>query len=425
MDSKKIKTFVTSIVIIFISALVVSDFFSASVAETLPPIKIGVIQSISGMVSDFALDDVEGFQITVDQINEKGGVKTKEGLRKIHVVVRDNKLKPDITIKNAKTLIFEQKCDLLVGCISSACGLAASEWARQNKVLFLGWDFRSHNATQERGHRYFFRSDGNTWMCGHAGAFYFKDKPYNKWGFINPDYAYGHDNVEAFLDGMKKFGRKIEIVSQQWPKLGTTDFTPFITALMSANPEIVHSSCWGTDQMTFIKQAKAYGFFNKVKYFILNGGLPLLRPMGQEMPEGVYVLSEAPFVYPGSPENKAFYDTYKARTGKFPSDYSMLGWLAATFLVTGIDKARTVETEALIDALEGISIKTHLPAGTITIRKCDHQSDIAQTVGITVRDSKWPWLVAKDVTVIPGGPTMMSCDKIMELRAEYAKKIQK
>ena len=53
--------------------------------------------------------------------------------------------------------------------------------------------------------------------------------------------------------------------------------------------------------------------------------MPLLRPMGQEMVDGVYALTEAPFEYPGSPENKAFYDNYKTKTGKFPSDYSVSG----------------------------------------------------------------------------------------------------
>ena len=168
-----------------------------------PPIKIGVVQSISGMVSEFGLDDVEGFKAKIEEVNAKGGVKTKDGLRKIEIIVRDDKLKPDIAVQNGKSLIFEDKCDFLVGCISSSSALALSQWAKENKVLLWVWDARAHDVTGSKGHRYVFRSSGNTWMNGHAAANYFKDKPYTKWAFINPDYAYGRDQAIAFIHGMK------------------------------------------------------------------------------------------------------------------------------------------------------------------------------------------------------------------------------
>lgn len=390
--------------------------FSQGVAAP-PPIKVGIVQSISGMVSEFGLDDVEGFKAKVEEVNAKGGVKTKDGLRKIEMIIRDDKLKPDIAVQNGKSLIFEDKCDFLVGCISSSSALALSQWAKENKVLLWVWDARAHDVTGSKGHRYVFRSSGNTWMNGQAATNYFKDKPYTKWAFINPDYAYGRDQAIAFSRGMKAGKPGFTVVTEQWPKLGTTDFTPFITALMSAKPEVVYTSLWGTDAMTFIKQAKGYGLFSKMKVVGLFWGMPLLRPMGQEMVEGVYALTEAPFEYPGSPENKVFYDNYKAKTGKFPSDYSVLGYNAATFIVAGIEKAGTAATEPLINALEGITIKTIAPSKTITIRKCDHQSDYGIAIGTTVKNPKWPWFDLKDISVIPGGPTMPSCEQIAAERA--------
>ncbi|MBI5969016.1 MAG: ABC transporter substrate-binding protein, partial [Deltaproteobacteria bacterium] len=267
-------------------------------------------------------------------------------------------------------------------------------------------------------HRYFFRSAGDTWMNGHAAASFWKDQPYTKWGFINQDYAYGRSQFETFTIAMKKVKPGFTVVTEQWPKLGTTDFTPFITALMAAKPEALYTTLWGTDAMTFIKQAKGYGLFDQMKVCGPFWGMPLLRPMGQEMVEGVYCMTEWPFVYPGSPENKAFMDAYRNRTGQFPSDYSVLGYNAATFVVAGIEKAGTEKTEALIDALEGISIKTIAPAKTITIRKCDHQADYGICMGKSKKSPDWPWFVLEDVKVIPGGPTMRSCEEILAERAK-------
>ena len=411
------KTSLAFIVMTLILIPVLFCFVSTSDAASPQPIKIGIVQSVSGMVSDFALEDLEGFRVKIDEVNAMGGVNTKDGKRQIELIVRDNKLKPDIAVKNAKSLILEGKVDFLVGCISSSCALAVSEVAKEYKILFWVWDARTHHLTGARGHRYVFRSTGNTWMNGHAAANYFKDKPYTKWALINPDYSYGRSQRDAFVKAIKAVKPGAKIVTEQWPKLGTTDFTPYITAILSAKPEIIYTSMWGTDAMTFIKQAKGYGLFNRIKYVGVFHGMPLLRPMGQEMVEDIYAMTESPFVYPGTPENKAFYDSYKARTGKLPSSYSIGGYNAGTFIVSGIEKAGTVENEALIDTLEGITIKTIAPAKEITIRKCDHQSDYGITIGKTEKDANWPWFVLKDIETIPGAPTMRTCDEIMLERA--------
>ena len=415
VDKRKPSLAILVMTIILIPALFC--FISTSDASSKEPIKIGIVQSVSGMVSDFALEDLEGFRVKINEVNAMGGVETNDGKRQIELIVRDNKLKPDIAVKNAKSLILQEKVDFLVGCISSSCALAVSEVAKEHKILFWVWDARTHHLTGSRGHRYVFRSTGNTWMNGHAAANYFKDKPFTRWGLINPDYSYGRSQYDAFVHGMKSVKPDFNLVSEQWPKLGTTDFTPYITALLSAKPEIIYTSLWGTDAMTFIKQAKGYGFFKRIKYVGLFHGMPLLRPMGQEMVEDIYVLTESPFAYPGNPENKAFYDAYKARTGKLPSSYSIGGYNAGSFIVAGIEKAGTVETESLIDALEGITIKTIAPAKTITIRKCDHQSDYGITIGKSAKDPKWPWYIVKDVEIIPGAPTMPTCDEVAAERA--------
>lgn len=405
---------------LIIGLLILTTFRLNLVAQQkpLPPIKIGLIQSTSGMAGQWGVECLEGFNIRMNEINAKGGVKTKEGLRKIEAIVRDDQMKPDIGLKEAKSLILEEKCSLLALGISSAMSQAVSAWAKENRVIYFSGSAKSHHLTGKMGHRYYFRMTANTWMYSHTAAYYFKDKPYTRWGLLNQDYAYGRDSVDAFIHGMKAWKPGFQVVTEQWPKLGTTDFTPYITAIMAAKPEIIFSSLWGTDLYTFIKQAKGYGFFNKIKFVVTSGGLELLRPIGQEMVEGMYCMAEGPFQYPGTPENKKFYDEYKAKTGEFPSAYSFEGYNVLSFLVAAIEKAGTVETEAMVDALEGITIPTPvLPVKKITMRKCDHQSNIAVSIGVTARDPKWPWFVLKDITSIPGDNVMESCEEIMAERA--------
>lgn len=67
--------------------------------------------------------------------------------------------------------------------------------------------------------------------------------------------------VEALTRQLKRIRPDIEIISQQWPKLNESDYTPFIKAHKTAAPDAVFSViCCGNFNL-FGKQASAEGYF--------------------------------------------------------------------------------------------------------------------------------------------------------------------
>ena len=80
---------------------------------------------------------------------------------------------------------------------------------------------------------------------------------------IHPDYSYGRNAFDHFMIAYKKLVPGAEVVSEGWPKLGTTDFTAHITKTMSSNPDLIVSSVWGGDYVAMYKQALRYGMFNR------------------------------------------------------------------------------------------------------------------------------------------------------------------
>ena len=89
---------------------------------------------------------------------------------------------------------------------------------------------------------------------------------------IAPDYAYGRDSIAAFIKALKKLRPDIQIVDQQWPKLGEPDFTAFITAQMSKKPDAVYCSLFAGDFVTFTKQATPRGYFKAINNRLVDGG---------------------------------------------------------------------------------------------------------------------------------------------------------
>ncbi len=70
---------------------------------------------------------------------------------------------------------------------------------------------------------------------------------------IHPDYSYGRNAFDHFKIALEKLIPGTQVVSEGWPKLGTTDFTSHITKAISAKPDLLVSSVWGGDYVAFYK----------------------------------------------------------------------------------------------------------------------------------------------------------------------------
>ena len=142
--------------------------------------------------------------------------------------------------------------------------------------------------TEDKGHRYAFRSTSNTLIEGRAAAILMAQQPFKRYAIAGPDYEYGHRMGEDFVTQLKKLRPDVQIVTEVWPKLGERDFTPHINALLQAKPDMVFSAIWGGDHIAFVKQAKPYGFFSKTQYLAIGqGDLDVVVPLGAEAPEGL------------------------------------------------------------------------------------------------------------------------------------------
>ena len=102
-------------------------FFSGSRAyqDRLRPFSLG-----GGSV--YGKPCLDAAEIAAAEINAKGGVLG----RKIEIIARDDKTKPDDGLREAKDLVLSKKVDYLMGTVSSAVALAISGFAKEQKKIF-------------------------------------------------------------------------------------------------------------------------------------------------------------------------------------------------------------------------------------------------------------------------------------------------
>jgi branched-chain amino acid transport system substrate-binding protein len=343
----------------------------------------------------------------VDEVNARGGVLG----RKLELVVRDSKADANEAVRVSRELILKENVDFLVGTLTSAEGPAVSVVAKENKIVFIAPIPKTDQLTAaDKLHPYVFRVAATTTMEGRSAAEIVAKWPVTRVATIAFDYAYGQDVTKAFVEHIKKMKPSVQIVDQQWPKLGEQDYNPFINAQMAKKPEAVVSSIWGGFFVTYSKQARALGFFDAIKYNFIGlgeaGSPETTKSMGEDYPVGIWGNSYDAFYWDTAP---GAHKDYTARLSKvlkdeYPSSWAIQGYIGMQFLTEAIKKANSTDSDKVAKALLGLSVDT--PAGTLTIRAKDHQANRGQLYGKTVKDSKYPFAIMKPVTYVDPTPFM-------------------
>ncbi len=276
-------------------------------------IRLGFVADISGIGATFYKSQKNAIDLFIDQTNAAGGVLGK----KLEVVVRDSQLKADTGANAARELILSEKCDFLIGPTSSAVALAVTKVAKELKKVVYFHTSNAESLTTTDFQPYMFQVVPNSGIEGRGCVLYLSEKPYKRYAYIGPDYAYGHTQFDAFKNDLGKRKPDAEVVEIVWVKQGETNYSPFIPTLMAKNPEIVFTSLWGGGLSSFIKQAKPFGLFKQATLTSLFD-LDMLRASGKDMPEGLLGYARCPFYAVDNPEMKAFVNstTPSTRNGR-------------------------------------------------------------------------------------------------------------
>jgi len=173
---------------------------AATAAAQGKPIRIGEINSYSGLATVYTFPYREGLLMAAKEINDAGGVLG----RPIEFVFRDDKLKPDEAVKAARELVSQEKVDFLAGCISSGVGLAISAYAKDTKTLYFATHCQTSRLTWDDGHPYIAHTTNNVNQYVRAIAKKASTFPYKKWAHISPDYEYGHNVWDEFIGYLKE-----------------------------------------------------------------------------------------------------------------------------------------------------------------------------------------------------------------------------
>ncbi len=373
------KIFPSVILLILLLLIIGALIFWISAKPDIFPgntIKIGEIQTYSKLTS-FTFPYRNGWQLALEEINSAGGVLGK----KLKVISRDDAGEPGTAVTIAEELILKDKVVLLMGSFLSNVGLALSDFAKRNNVLYFATEPLSDALVWRKGNRYTFRLRPSNSMQNAMLAEEAAKNEAKRWATIAPNYAYGKDAVASFKRLLKAKRPDVEFVAEQWPALFNINAGAEIQALTDANPEAIYNALFASDLAKFVREGKLRNAFKNVFVVSLLTGEPeYLDPLREEAPEG-WLVTGYPWYDINSPQHNKFLQAYQKRFNDYPRNGSLVGYNAMYAIYHMLKKAGSTDTEKMIQAMEGLTFDSIV--GPIAFRKIDHQSTMGAYVGYT------------------------------------------
>jgi len=365
--------------VVAVGAATLGCSVAAFAADT---IKIGDINSYKRAAA-FSVPYKQGLELALAQINAAGGVLGK----KIQVISRDDQAQPGEAVKIADELFSRDGVVMITGSFLSNIGLALSSYAGEKKHLYLAAEPLADSIVWEKGNRYTFRLRPSTTMQAAMLAEAAAAMPAKKWATIAPNYSYGKEAVAAFEKALKAKKPDVQFVTEQWPALFKIDAGAEVAAIDAAKPDAIFNVTFGSDLAKFVREGETRGLFKgKLVVGLLTGEPEYLDPLKGEAPTG-WIVTGYPWYDIKDPAHVAFVDAYKKMWNDYPRTGSLVGYDTMKSIAAAIEKAGSTDTEALVNAFEGLNVAT--PAGKISFRKIDHQSTMGAWVGTTaLKDGK-------------------------------------
>ena len=338
--------FTGSVVFLILIALVVFPLACTPEVEQkdASTIPIGFFGDISGPTYNFGQSAYNGTMMAADEINQAGGING----RKLDVVFQDDKGSPEIAAQSASKLIQQYKVAAIIGAGQSGNSLAAAPNAQSARVPLIAPSATNPAVTLVGD--YIFRACYIDAFQGEVMARFAVNTLKAKKAAIMVDYnsPYSRGLTEFFELSFAKLGGTI--VAKQSYSQSDADFRGQLSAIKTAEPDVVYIPGYYGDVAIIAKQARQLGIDQ-----------PLLGADGWDAPElwdlardsvnGSYISNHYSADDPSENIQK-FVTNYRQRYQNLtPDAHAALAYDAMRFLADAMQRAGTTEGPKLRDAL--------------------------------------------------------------------------
>jgi len=332
-----------------------------------PEIKIASIQPVTGVISDIGISMRRANQMAVDDINAKGGIKSKGGA-KLKLLLADTEAKEEVARTEAERVIKEGAV-CLVGPFLSGNAMTIATLCEQRGVPFV-MDVAAADDITRKGFKNTFRVFPTTTKFADSMLFYMtrimKDKNISKIKGVltNTGDLFGRVQGATFKKTLtdKKF--PIELLGHIEYPLGIQDLSAEVSKIKALKPDVLFPVARPGDAKLMTREL----YKQRVELrAIISPGSP-----GWYEPEFIrdmkaisdYVMDNVPWY---NPVGKMYKEVNAAFAKKFPGKYidtnSGYAYLGVLVIADALERAKSTKAEDIVEALKKTYLKQDLMVG--------------------------------------------------------------
>lgn len=371
-------------------ASVAAAVLAASLAQAAP-VKIGLLETLSGPQATTGQAYRAGVRYAVDQMNAAGGWNGQP----VQLVEYDNQGGPGGASDKLKAAIAGG-VQIVVQGASSAIGGQITEDVRKynlrnpgHEIVYINLGAEALELTGDKCNFHHFRLTTNAQMRvkalvqGMKQAGVLGTRVYS----INQNYSWGQDMERAIVDnaaagGYQVVGKTLHDVNK------IQDFAPYVAKIAATRAQTIVTGNWSNDLLLLMKAAKASGLDAHfgTTYLDQPGNI---RNAG-DLAVGNYIAHTFNAEAAGA-AGAAFMADFTAKMGHAPVFIEPQAVFGMAMVADALKRTRPaagqLDVNAFARAMETARIKT--PMGEASMRAADHQMLLPLVVSAVSKDARY------------------------------------
>ena len=344
------------------------------------PVKIGVLQALSGKVANLGKEQIRGLELALDER------EWQIAGHQVELVIEDTGCRAEGGANAALKLIAIPELTAIFGTTCSGAAATAAHAASQAGLTMISGNNNAPFLTSIAGkeapdyHPGYFRTAANEENAGTAAALYAVEKLGKKRAaLINDGDIYTRGLTESFKKAFAEAGG--EVVFDTSLSKGEAEMGPFLDGALLAGAEILFFPLFQPEGNRLLKAARAMPAFSDI-VLMSDGALiesSFITDVG-EAAVGMYFVG--PALPPTTPATKDLLERYKKKYRQAPSaTYYMSGYDAANILLSALEKSATRDADGSIhikrSSLRNTVAATQNFQGVMGLLSCDRFGDCA------------------------------------------------
>ena len=313
-----------------------------------PPVKIGMVEPLTGVFAQLAEAEVAGARLAIEEINHSGGILGREA----QLLVADSANVISTGVEQTRQLIDKDQVDFIAGNVNSAIALAMTRVTAEKRKLHIVTGGHTDEITGSQCSWNVFRVCKSTTMEANAIADTLIEKFGTRWYFLTPDYVYGHALQEAFELKLRQHGGAW---SDDILPIGTVDYSDALTNAAAFRPNVLIDLMGGEDQVNSLKEIVRFGLTDQMAVGGALFELESILSVPDEARIGWWTM-EWWWNQPEVPGIKTFDAAIRSRTAKAASARSWFGYAGIRTLAQIANQEKSLDAVVLARALQGYTL---------------------------------------------------------------------